>query len=406
MGTLATTTIKTGAVLGLRVVTLAASLLLLTHLLDTEAYGRFVAAGALAVVLGILSSLGSGYVMMARAPQHTNAIAEVWRYAWPLTALLGLGLLIVYLPIAIATSARPLPWSVLALIGLAEIVVMPLVNLAGFALQASNRVPLSQMVQWLPLAFRLVALLPCFALASDERLPAYAALQLLATMAALIVALLALRRLVTLDWRPRLPARVELHSGTSYSAMHLMAVTTSELDKILAARLLSAHEAGIYAATNRIVGAMVTPVAALLLSAQPRLFRHAHRPTNEGTRLIATTAALAALWGIASWILLHAAAPLLSMVLGKGFGDIDRLMPVLAPICLPLALRHAAGTVLVALGRPFGRVIFEAGGLGVLFLGSAWLAPQYGMHGLAAALIGSECAMAATGWLLVVRYKH
>ncbi|MGC1549554.1 MAG: polysaccharide biosynthesis C-terminal domain-containing protein [Rhodanobacter sp.] len=401
-GPLARSSLKTGAMLGIRVLTQAAVLLLLTHLLGPQTYGHFASASSLAVVLGILPNLGSGYVMMARAPQHATAINDVWRYAWPLTMLLGLLLLAAYLPLAhIMGGANPMAWPTLCCLGAAELLATPLTMLLSFVLQASQRVPLGQFVQWLPLGLRVLAALPCFLIIETARLPAYALLQMLASLVGLALGFAMTRRIVALHGVPRYPDAQELTQGASYAAMHLVAANPSELDKVLAVRLIGAHDAGIYAAATRVMGALVMPVIALMLAAQPRLFHHAHQPTQQGHRLIWIIAMLALGWGLLCWLLLSLCSSLLPWLFGPSFAAMALLMPWLAAAAAPLSMRLAAGTVLVALGRPLERLMFELTGIAALVAGTLLLAPLFGMRGLAFALLASESSMAMIGWCLV-----
>jgi O-antigen/teichoic acid export membrane protein len=401
-GKLARSSLQTSALLGLRVLTQAIVLILLTRLLGPQMYGGYASATSLAVVLGILPNLGSGYVMMARAPRKLDATSEVWRYAWPLTVLLGLLLLAVYLPVAHLTGgARSLSWLVLCCFGVTELLATPFIMLLSFALQARQQVPMSQLVQWLPLGLRALAVLPCFLMVESTRLPAYALLQMLASLIGLGIGYAITTRTVVLHWGPRWPNGAELSQGVSYATMHLVAANPSELDKVLSVRLVGEYDAGIYAATARVMGAPVMPVIAMLLAAQPRLFHHAHQPTDQGRQLIRMIALLALGWGLFCWLLLSLCSPLLPWLFGSHFAAMASLMPWLAAVAPPLSLRLAAGTVLVALGRPLERLGFELSGIAILVVAMLLLAPMLGVRGLALALLSSESSMTLIGWWLV-----
>ncbi|WP_108470806.1 lipopolysaccharide biosynthesis protein [Rhodanobacter thiooxydans] len=402
-GPLARSSLQTSVMLGLRVMTQAMVLVLLTRLLGPRAYGSFAAAASLAVVLGLLPNFGAGFVMLARNAHDANGTAAVWRYAWPMTASFGLLLLGVYIVVAGFVTRPALPLHVLLAIGAAELLLTPFTMLLSFALQARERVPLSQCVQWLPLGLRVLAVLPCFLLPDVQRLSAYVFFQLLASLLGLLLGLWITSRLVTLDWRPRHATRQELRDGASYAAMNLVAANPSELDKIIAVRLVGAHDAGIYAATARVMAATVMPVTAMLLASLPRLFRHAHAPTREGQRLIGLIALLAMVWGLASGLLLALCSPLLPWLFGASFAVMAQLMPWLATAAPLLSLRLAAGAVLVALGKPLERMAFELCGILLLVGSMLALAPHYGIRGVAVALVIAETSMALIGWWLVRR---
>ena len=387
--------------LGLRVATQAMVLVLLTRLLGPHVYGSFAALASLAVVLGMLPNLGAGFVMLARNAHGASGIADVWRYAWPLTVLLGLALLVVYVVIARFVTDLPLPLLVLVALGASELLLTPFTLLLSFALQARERVPLSQCVQWLPLGLRVLSALPCFLFTSDQRLSAYVMLQLIASLLGVLLGFAITNRHVTFDWRPRRATRQELRDGASFAVMNLVAANPSELDKVIAVRVAGAHSASIYAATTRVMKAAVMPVTAMLLASLPRLFRHAHTPTREGHRLIGIIALLSLVWGAASGALLAVCSPLLPWLFGASFMATAQLMQWLAVAAPLLSLRLSAGAVLVALSKPMQRAAFEICGIMVLVGGMLALAPRYGTHGLAIALIAAETSMALLGWWLV-----
>ncbi|WP_130617785.1 lipopolysaccharide biosynthesis protein [Dyella amyloliquefaciens] len=404
IGQLARGGLLTTAVLGLRLVTQATSLILLTRLLGPQAYGHFASAAALAVVMGTLPSLGSGYVLLARASRDISAASDVWRYAWPLTAGFGSLLLALYVACGHWLAEGLVNWQILLLMGAAELLATPFTMLCSFALQASERVPLSQLVQWAPLALRVLAVLPCFAVPSSQRLLAYTTLQLLASMLGVLLGWVLTRHHVPLGWRPRRATQAELGQGGSYAAMLIVAANPSELDKIVAVRQVGAVDAGIYIAVSRVMGAIITPVLGLLLAAQPRLFRHADERSKEVRRLVRMLLALALGWGLLGGALLVAASPALPMVFGERYARMAWLMPWMAISAPLLSLRIAAGSVLVALGHPLERVGFELSGIALLVGGILVFTHLLGVLGLVAAVILAEAVMCAIGVIFVLRH--
>lgn len=400
-GKLARSSLQTSVLLSLRMLTQAAVLVLLTRLLGPRLYGSFAAAASLAVVLGLLPNLGAGFVMLARITRDDAGTADVWRYAWPMTVLLGLLLLLVYIVAADYITRPSLSMHILLALGMSELLLTPFTMLLSFALQARDRVPLSQAVQWLPLGLRILAALPCFWFVDAQRLSAYATLQLLASILGAGLGLWIARRYVKLDWRPRRATWLELREGASYAAMNLVAANPSELDKIIAVRAVGSHDAGVYAATSRVMAAAVTPVLAMLLASQPRLFRHSHEPTREGHRLIYLILMLALAWGTVSGVMLALCSPLLPRLFGESFAGTAKLMPWLAAVAPFLSLRLAAGTILVARGRPSERIGFELCGVLTLIVSMLVLTPHYGIRGLAMALVIAELSMTVIGWWLV-----
>jgi O-antigen/teichoic acid export membrane protein len=399
---LARSTVKTSAILIARTATQAISLILLTHLLNAESYGSLISASVLATILGIISNLGAGYVMLEQTPSRANATEEIWRYAWPLTLSIGSLLLCIYIPLATTLAGNnSLPISYLFCIGAVELLIMPLVTLFGFALQSKDQVPLSQAIQWLPLGLRTLAIIPCFIGNSSERLLAYVLLQLIASITGLLITVLISRNHLSLKWSPRLIHRKELKRGINYSAMHIVAANSSDIDKMLSIRFVSPSDAGIYAAATRVTSAVVMPVIALLLNSQPRIFRYSRNPSGEGKRLLIILGILTLAWGGLSWLFIHMTGPLLPYILGSAFFPATQIMSLLAFVAVPTSMRLSGGTILVALGKPLNRIAIELGG-GLILLAAAYiLTPQQGIRGLTMALICSEIFMAFGGWYLI-----
>lgn len=400
---MARSSMLTTVVLALRLLTQAMTLIALTRLLGPAGYGHFTAAAALAVVMGTLPTLGSGYLLLRHVADQPG-VARTWRYAWPLTCAFGLLLLMAYVLVGHWLSSGALPLPLLLLMGCTELVVTPFTTLFSFALQTAERVPLSQFVQWVPLGLRVVAVIPCFALPPGQRLATYVALQLAASVLGALVAWWISRRHVTFDWRPRLATHAELKDGASYALMLLVAANPAELDKIMAVRQVGAIDAGIYTAGSRVMGALVMPVLAMLLAAQPRLFRHAREKDAGANRLVRSLFALALAWGLVSGALLALASPALPFVFGDEFRRTAALVPWMACTAPFLSLRLAAGSVLIALGHPLERMGFELCGVVILLGGMLVFTIYWGVLGLVMAVIVSEVAMSAVGAILVARH--
>lgn len=399
---LARSTARTTVVLVLRLVTLAASLVLLARLLPPELYGPYAALSSLAVLLGLLPPLGCGYVMLSQAGRDSKAVEYIWRAAWPLSLCVGT-ILIGLLMVAISWMGmdKHLGHFVSAGIGMIELFMMPLIQLCSWVHQANNQVARGQLLQWLPLGLRLVAILPCLAIAYDQQLNTFVLLQILATTIALAVSLRVTLKRFELQSTPRLISAPELRQGLSYCAMHVMAMNPSEIDKIAITQYASAHEAGIYAVTNRVLGALMTPISALLLVAQPDLFQMGEQHSVRRRQLIRLIFFYGSAGGILATLAMMLGGQILPWLFGSNYLDVSHFAPLIAATAFPLALRISSGTVLVALGHPLHRLIFEIAGVITLLILISCLVPAHGLTGAAIALGCAELLMAVVGWTLV-----
>jgi len=404
-GALARSSLRTIAIMAVRIATQGVTLILVTRLLGPAIYGGYVAAASLAMILGLLPNMGSGYILMARAARDRNTVADTWSYGWPLSLVLGGVLALIFPFVSIGLTGGALTLTDLAIIGIAELMVTPVTLLLSFALQAVGRVPLGQVVLTMPMLLRAVAAGACLA-AGSVSLSSFITLQACASFGGLVAAWAIAARTVDLRSGIRRPTREELVAGSSYAAMHVIAANPTEFDKITSPLLLGDHAAGIYSATSRIMNAVAMPVVGMLLTAQPRLFRHAAFPEPEGHRLISSLWRISFAWGLLGAAAMMVASPWIPLLFGSAFADAAALIPWVATAAPFLTLRLASGTILVALGHPLQRVRFELAGMVLLAILLPTGSHVGGPRGMAVALAAAEMAMATYGWFLVRRAQR
>lgn len=405
-GPIALATIRTSAVLGLRLFVQAGTLLLVARMLGPEQFGGFVGVAALAVMLGTLSTFGTHLVLLGAMSKDPANREKVLPYALPTTLLCGGVLLAVFMLICTQVlHGSGVGWGSLLAIGVAEMLLMPLSMLVVVELMALERTAHSQLLQTLPLALRLVVAALVGWWAPVEVLALYSYGYCMAAAVALVVVVACIPG----RWsHPRLwrrPDRLELREAASYAVLNITAMGPAELDKALAIRLLPLPTAGLYAAGARVVGAVTLPVVALMLSALPRLFREGQEQSQRTARLLRWIFGATALYGMGLAVVLWWCAPLFVWLLGEKYAGVDEVIRWLCLAVPGMVLRIAAGSALMALGRPWMRAGFEVVGLVVLSVAAILLAAYWGMHGMVVALACSEWAMALLGGWLVLRVR-
>ena len=198
----------------------------------------------------------------------------------------------------------------------------------------------------------------------------------------------------------------ELRESASFAALNITALGPAELDKTLAARLLPWAAAGLYAAGARVVGAVTLPVVALMLSALPRLFREGQGQSQHTGRLLRWIFAATAMYSVALAVGMWWCAPLFVWLLGSQYAGVDEVIRWLCLAVPGLALRIAAGSVLMALGKPWMRAGFEVVGVMVLAVAAIAMTALWGAHGMPLALACAESVMALLGGWLVMRVRR
>ena len=401
-GPIALATLRTSLILGIRLAMQAGTLLLVARVLGPERFGEFAGVAALAVVIGTLSSFGTNLVFLGEMSKEPGRRMHVLAYALPTTLLCGTLLLAVYLLFAgVYLSASGVSLMVLLAIGAAEILLQPLFAFLSNEHLAMERIARSQVVISLPLVMRLLAASLVFMVDAADPLAAFSFGYLIASAIALSLATATssapwptLR-----DWR--LPSRSELHQSSGYAALAFTACGPGEIDKTLAAVLLTPSSSGLYAAGTRVIGAVTLPVIAMLLSALPRLFREGHTQPRETTRLLRWILVAALLYSALITAVLWLAASAFMGLFGPGYEGISQMIQWLCLAVPGMALRIAAGSMLMALGRPWMRAGFEIAGVIVLLVCSLMLTGRLGVTGMAVALACAEWTMAALGLALI-----
>lgn len=397
-------TIRTTFVLSLRLLVQAGTLLIVARLLGPQGFGAFAGVAALAVILGTLSSFGINTVLLGEVSRDPARREQVLPYAVPFTLLCGSVLFAVYLLISqFALREAAVPVAVLIVIGVTELWLQPLLGLPASEHLGLGRIARSQLLQTLPLALRLLAAAAVFILHPVDPLAAYAYGYLIASVVALVIATTTMPAPWPRMKRWRLPTRTELRSSAGYATLNITSSSPSELDKILATKLLPLSSAGMYAVGTRVISAATLPVIAMTLAALPRLFRDAHGQPKRTAHLLRWIFGVALAYSLALAVVLWFAAPVIVWVFGPKYHGLQHMIHWLTLAVPGMALRIAAGSVLMALGRPWMQVGFEVAGLGVLIGASIVLTQHLGTTGMALALVCSEWGMAVIGLSLVIR---
>ena len=403
IGPIASATLRTSAVLGLRLVVQAGTLLLVARLLGPHEFGAFAGVAALAVTLGTLSTFGTHIVLLGEVSRDPVRRSTVLPFAISTTLISGCVLLGLFLLLTKTLFGETgIGIDTFIALGLTELILQPLLNLPSAEHQGHGRIATSQMLMTLPLALRLLAAAGVWLLQPTDTLRIYAYGYLGASALALLAATSSLHQAWPSPRNWRLPRIDELRHAAGYAVLNLTATGPSELDKTLALKLLPLAAAGVYAAGARVIGALTLPVIAMMLSAMPRLFREGQTNSRSSGGLLRWLFAAALGYSLLLAAALWLAAPFFDLLFGpryQGLGDTIRWLTLAVP---GMALRIAAGSALMALGKPWMRVGFEVVGLLALTVAALLWARMLGTAGMPIALTCSEWTMAFIGGLMLM----
>jgi O-antigen/teichoic acid export membrane protein len=398
-------TLHTTFSLGIRLAIQAATLLTVARVLGPLSFGEFAGIASLALTLGTLSSFGTNVVLLSEVSKNSPLRDTVLRYALPVTCTLGLLLLAAYISVAnTLLNVAELSFTALTAVGLSETIVQPLIAIISAEYQGRERTPDSQWLLNLPLFLRLLVALALWCTHPLHPLDLYAYGYVSASSLTLIFAIVTLKPRWPAPSLWRYPTSAQVRYASGFALLNVTAVSPAELDKTLALRFLSVATAGIYAAGTRVIGALILPVIAMMLTILPRMFREHHRGSQAINHLLKWTLTCAGVYSIVLAFVLWQVSPVVQSLFGERYVGLSDAIKWLCVVLPGMAIRIVAGSSLMSMHRPWARVGFEATGLLILGGSAAVLSARFGIHGMILALGCSEWSMAILGCAMIATF--
>lgn len=401
-GPIAKGTLRTTLVLLLRLGMQAGTLLVLARLLGPAVFGLYAAVGALAVLLGTLATLGTHLALLRTA--HGGALAReaAMRTALGTTSVGGSALLATYAGLCffLLPSAGLVDFTTILCIGVAELLLQPLLVVAATERQARGEIARSQLVLTAPLMFRFA--MAVFASVWQPLHPLQFFAAGYALSVAVTVVLLAASNPVAWpkpsNWR--VAGWTRLKNASGYALQGASSSGVSEIDKLLAGKLLAGDAVGVYSAASRVANAAILPVVAMAIAATPKLFSAA---PAQRQRLYPVLFGISALYGTTASLGLICVAPWLEPVFGQAYSGLFVLVHTLAWALPAVCVRNVATTILSATERAWSRVALELCGMCTIILLVLAQVEKNGAQGLSLAVVWTEWLLMLAALVLVWR---
>jgi O-antigen/teichoic acid export membrane protein len=378
-------------------------MILVARALHADGFGRYAAAGAFGILVGVLADGGLAYFValeVARVPRTAG------RFVWT-----ALALRCVLCAVALALSAALLPFlrfdgplAVAAMLFTASALLDGLTTQALAYYRATARMHVEAGVvsigRVVYVATTAVAVLMWPSVLS------LAIAQAIASAVAVAVALRTMNADVPVA-RPRLRALRAIAVGAlPFAANGLLSYVFFRIDTLLL-RAFGVADAsvGAYSAAYRIMEAPRLAFGSIAAGVLPAASALGHPNARAEFRRLGTTAMALVLWIVAPAMLAFALAPdtVIRLILGPGFGGAGLLLLVLSPMPILMALDAVLGSLLNALGA-------QRAVTGVFILCSVVnvglnvaLIPHTGALGAAIATVGTELVELAGFAVLVGR---
>lgn len=398
-GPIALATLRTGSVLGLRLIAQTGTLLLLASTLAVGEFGLYTGLGAMAVLLGTLANFGTHLTLLRDVSRNSIGADEAIRLALGTTVFCGAALLFIYVAVTFVWLSIPHNtfWAVLCL-GIAEVFLQPFLVVAAMELHGRGQTARSQLLLILPLLLRFLLIFLVAWFAPESPLLWCASGHLIAVMVALGYVVMRMSAVWREPSKWLLARRSRWRDLAGYAVMNTSANGVSEIDKVLAVRLLPFEFAGIYSAASRIVGALVLPVMAMILAAIPRLFRDG---AASGRQLQYWLFALASGYGLLVAVAIAFAAPWIESLLGVTYAGVGELIHILAYAVPAMCVRTAAMNMLTTLEQPWMRICLELVGWSFIVVMAIILVRTQAGTGLALSIICAEWFLAIASVVLI-----
>lgn len=391
---------------GVRLLLQAVYFVLIARALGVGEYGAFVGAVSLVALVAPFSSWGMGFILIRGVARDRSTFGRYWGRALGVTALFGCILLCLVLLVSLAVWGRSVPFNALLLVGISDIIVVRIIELAVQAFMAIEVLRKSAELYIILSAARTSAAVYLSFVVHSPTAVSWALLYLLSALAATVYGIVAVTRRLG---RPRLGlhfSRAEFQEGFYFAVSHASQTVYNDIDKTMLVRFGGLEATGIYGAAYRIVDVSFAPVSALVCAASARFFRHGESGIVGSVRFAKKLLPYTASYGLLAAVFLFVVSPTLPVLLGKGFATATLALRWLSPLIFLKSIHYFFADSLSAAGHQGHRALVQLGIVGINVLLNLWLIPSYSWRGAAWASLATDVALAVALFATIVSLRR
>jgi O-antigen/teichoic acid export membrane protein len=386
---------------GLRILVQAAYFILIARGLGTEEYGAFVGVTALIAIVAPFASFGAGNLLVKNVSRDRNLFSEYWGNAIVVSLVSGLLLLAGVMAAARLFLPGSIPWQLILMVGISDLILVRGIDVAAQAFQAVDRLRETATLTLLPNVLRLISAAVVVIVWHHGTAFRWGYFYLGSTLLCSIFAVV----LVTMNLgRPKLALyRIpgELTEGFYFSTGLSAQTVYNDLDKTMLARLSTLDATGIYAAAYRLVDVAFTPVRSVLNAAYPSFFRHGKTGVVAAYAFAKTLLPRMIGYSLLAFVVLFFIAPIIPFVLGEEYARTVEALRWLAVLPLLKTVHYFFADALTGAGyqgiRTATQVIVAVANVGL----NLWLIPAYSWRGAAWASIASDGLLMFSLWIAI-----
>ena len=408
-GKLAIDTLVISGGMGMRTLLQAGVFLIVARVLSVDGYGAYAAVLAIAGAIGNFSGLGTQSLIVRDISRKSMPFSVVWYRTLTAIAITSPILFIVYLFLSLAILPADVCFLVVALIGIAELVFIPL-NIAGISayqgheyLGRASRLILTPLVPRISGALLLLFIAPF--LSAETRLFVWGLFYAVAAAVAAVYSWWLVRKELGLvkkaSWFIILSG---LREGLPFALGGAALKLYADIDKAMLARLANLEAAGAYSAGYQLASIASMPIIALLTSTLPRFFRagesNLQAVFSYGYRILPIPLAYA----IISGVVLYLVADYLPYFFGESFAVAIPVLQWLAWLPLLSLPRLFTQNLLIGNNRQHAVILILIVGSVLNISLNLHSIPLYGWRGAVFATYIAEISMAvvmlAFAWIV------
>jgi O-antigen/teichoic acid export membrane protein len=388
-----------------RLVIQAGYFVLVARSLGPDAYGAFVTVVAMAALLGPFSGLGTPNLFIKNVRSGKRVAAICWGNGILLTISSGALLTAVAVGLSLLLHLKTAPF-VVFLVCIAYLVLMKVTDLAAFGFAASDRMKQTSIQNVVVSLLRLAGIAALIATAHRVTLDRWVLVYLLATLLAMIYAVVKGSQLWGHPKTDLTALREDAAEGVLFSIAGSATTVYNDIDKIMLSKLADLASTGVYAAAYRVIDVSMTPIRSLAAAAYPRFFR-------KGVDGIAATypyalalMAKAAVYGSVASAGLWLLAPILPHVLGSTYDAVIPAIRWLALIPFLRCLHSFLADALSGAGLQRTRMAIQVLAALINIALNLVILPRYSWRGAAWTSLGCDGLLVAMFWCTALYYRR
>jgi O-antigen/teichoic acid export membrane protein len=372
--------------------------IVLARLLGATQYGILAGATALIAVASQYSSLGSGFVFLRHVSPDLSKFRLYWGYVLT-TTLLGGSVIVIVVVLASHWLLHNVSPIIILCLALGDGLFGQITSGAAKVFQTFERMHFTAFINLLTNTLRLCAAVILLMVLHRATATNWAvALMSVSCVAAVIASVVVTRFFGKPNFSFSLVRR-HTGEGILFSSTISTSSIYNDIDKVLLGHYGMNVANGIYTMAYRAVDTTFMAIRSIHAAAFPRFCREGAGGISQ-TRKFARTILGKTFWiSLAIGALLFVTAPLIPIIVGKGFAT---SVIALRWLCLIPVLRSfhlSAGDALAGAGYQRFRFRYElcaaVGNLGI----NMWLIPRYSWRGATFSSLATDGALALVSWI-------